>query len=332
MAHWREWEINPVVVKELRQAVRSWAVTGTLLLFLVVLFCTAFGNLVSRFDTDIQAGGSVFRVFLIILSGASLAFIPLYVGVRLASERQDSNLDLLYITTLTPGRIIRGKLFCGAYMAILFFSACMPFMAFTTLMRGVDLPTIFFILICLFLAVCLAVQGAIFLACLPVTRVLKILVAIFGVMWMFSAVVPIIFIFLQMVGSGVGSMMGSGQFWMRFFTTCILALAGGLLFYFLSVAMISPISANRALPVRSYITVSWILGGLFGVYEAIAKSSGLWTLTWSRISYFILCASLVVIVSNHDELSVRVRRAIPQNPAKRALAFLFFNGAAGGLV
>ena len=39
--NWRHWELNPVVVKELRQAVRSWAVTGTLLLFLLVLFCSA---------------------------------------------------------------------------------------------------------------------------------------------------------------------------------------------------------------------------------------------------------------------------------------------------
>ena len=37
LANWREWELNPVIVKELRQAVRSWAVTGMLLLFLTVL-------------------------------------------------------------------------------------------------------------------------------------------------------------------------------------------------------------------------------------------------------------------------------------------------------
>ena len=47
-ANWRSWELNPVVVKELRQSVRSWAVTGMLLLFLVVLFCTALGFLVTQ--------------------------------------------------------------------------------------------------------------------------------------------------------------------------------------------------------------------------------------------------------------------------------------------
>jgi len=30
--HWREWELNPIVVKELRQGVRSWTVTGMLVI------------------------------------------------------------------------------------------------------------------------------------------------------------------------------------------------------------------------------------------------------------------------------------------------------------
>ncbi|MBC8094767.1 MAG: hypothetical protein H7Y43_03035, partial [Akkermansiaceae bacterium] len=91
--HWREWEFNPVVVKELRQSVRSWAVTGMLLLFLAVLFCTALALLISQsFETtvDQRLGGQIFQVFTGILTGASLLFIPLYVGVRLAAERQDS--------------------------------------------------------------------------------------------------------------------------------------------------------------------------------------------------------------------------------------------------
>jgi ABC-type transport system involved in multi-copper enzyme maturation permease subunit len=112
LAGWRSWELNPVVIKELRQAVRNWSVTGMLLLFLTVLYCTALTFLISHsFDTGgVQSlGAQIFQVFTAILTGASLLFIPLYVGVRLAAERQDSNLDLLYITTLSPGQIIRGK-------------------------------------------------------------------------------------------------------------------------------------------------------------------------------------------------------------------------------
>jgi hypothetical protein len=37
------------------------------------------------------------------------------------------------------------------------------------------------------------------------------------------------------------------------------------------------------------------------------------------------------VISGHDELSLRVRRRIPRAAWKRWLAFIFFNGAAGGI-
>ena len=65
-----------------------------LLLFLVVLFCTALGFMVSQsfqVTIDQRLGGRVFQVFTGILTAASLLFIPLYVGIRLAAERHESN-------------------------------------------------------------------------------------------------------------------------------------------------------------------------------------------------------------------------------------------------
>jgi hypothetical protein len=132
-SNWRQWELNPILVKELRQAVRSWAVTGVLLLFLTALFIISLGFLVFQsfnVDPDVQLGGQMFSWFSGILAVASVFFIPLYMGVRVAAERQENNPDLFYVSTLSPARIILGKFLCGAYMAVLFFSACMPFMAF----------------------------------------------------------------------------------------------------------------------------------------------------------------------------------------------------------
>ncbi len=332
---WREWELNPVVVKELRQSVRSWTVIGMLLLFLAVMFCTAISYLVGQsfqVNEEQQLGGRVFSSFIMILTGASVMFIPLYVGVRLAAERQESNLDLLYVTTLTPARIIRGKFLCGAYMAVLFFSACMPFMVFTNLLRGVDLPTVFFILTCLFLVICAAIQVAIFLACLPISKLFKILLALVGALIAFRLVGSLSFFFMEMMISGVGSMLGVPDFWIGFFSVSSVLLAAVLLLYFLSVALISPLSANRALPLRLYVTVIWLLGAALSCYWA-RKNGDAWAiLPWARISFIVLTASLLVVVSNYDQLSLRVRRTIPTRPARRALAFLFYNGAAGGLV
>jgi hypothetical protein len=333
--NWREWEPNPIVVKELRQAVRSWAVTGTLMLFLVVLFCAAMVFFVTQsfeVSANQRLGATIFSTFSVILTGASLLFIPLYVGVRVAAERQESNLDLLYISTLTPERIIRGKFFCGAYVAVLFFSACMPFMAFTNLLRGVDLPSVFFILLCLFLAVCCTVQVAIFLACLPISKILKILLALFAVIASFWMVGGLTFWTFEMMRQGVGSMMSNRDFWAVFLTVCSIVLSAVLLLYFLSVALISPLSANRALPVRIYMTVVWVLGAVVSLTWSWKQHDARLMLPWAIVSFVVLGLSLAVVVSNHDVLSYRVRRSIPNNLPMRSLAFLFYNGAAGGLV
>ena len=333
--HWREWEMNPIVIKELRQGVRSWTVTGMLLLFLVVLFITSLGFLVTQsFDIspNMQLGGSMFSTFVIILAGASMFFIPLYTGVRVAAERQENNPDLLYVTTLTPARIIFGKFLCSAYIALLFFSACMPFMAFTNLLRGVDLPTVFFILFFLFLVVCAANMVAIFLACLPMSRPFKFLFVIYGLFQSFGVIGSLVGISFTMMRSGVGAMMTGRDFWIGTVAAVGIGLMLAGLFFVLSVALITPPSANRALPVRIYVTAIWLLGGLLSFVWVTQTGEADRMFAWTYPTFGLMMFALLVTISNTDQISLRVRRTIPQTGWKRALAFLFFNGAAGGLI
>jgi len=335
LADWRNWELNPIVIKELRQAVRSWAVVAMLVLFLVVLFLTSLWFLVTQsftVDADIQLGGSMFSAFIVILAMASVFFIPLYVGVRVAMERQENNPDLLYVSTLSPARIIRGKFFCGAYMALLFFSACMPFMAFTNLLRGVDLPTVFLILAFLYLVVCAANMVAIFLACLPVSRPFKFLFVIYGIFQSFGIIASLVGISFNMMRSGMGAMMTGRDFWVNVAMFLALGLAGTGLFYVLAVALVAPPSANRALPVRIYVTAIWVLGGLASFSWTLQSGSPDRLLPWLFVTFVVMLAALLVTISNADELSLRVRRTIPQSFIRRAVAFLFYNGAAGGLL
>ena len=335
LAGWREWELNPVVIKELRQAVRSWTVTGVLLLFLTVLFIASLGFLVSQsFEGDVneQLGSTMFGTFVTILAGASILFIPLYTGIRIATERPDSNPDLLYVSTLTPGQIIRGKFLCGAYITVLFFSACMPFMAFTNLLRGVDLPSVFFILFALFLVVCALNQAAIFLACLPMSRPFKILIALYGFFQSFWIIVSLVVGAITTMHSGIGTMMGERNFWIATATVVSAGLAIVGLLYALSVALISPPSANRALPLRAYITFIWLLGGLLSLGWVWRMKDVRLMFVWTYLTFALMMFALLVNVSNSDQPSRRVRRRIPRSWASRIPAFIFFNGAAGGLV
>ena len=334
-AGWRDWELNPIVVKELRQAVRSRAVTIMLLLFLAGLFITSLGFLISQsfeVDANLRLGGSMFSAFAGVLAFCSLLFIPLYLGIRVAVERQTFNQDLLYVSTLSPARIIFGKFLCGAYVTGLFFSACMPFMAFTNLLRGVDLPTVFFILAYLYLAVCAVNQGAIFLACLPVSLPVKILFAIIGLGFCVSLAGSLVGYSFLMMEEGVGAMMSHTAFWsgMLTFLAVIVAVTG--LFFVLSVALIAPPSANRALPVRLYLTGAWLVTGLIALGWFRSSGDSPYVSVWEFLSLILFLFALLVVISNADQFSLRVRRTIPANRFKRAFAFLFYNGAAGGLV
>jgi hypothetical protein len=334
-ANWRDWELNPIVIKELRQSVRSWAVTGMLLMLLLLLFVVAMAVLVNQsleVSVNEQLGGQLFRSFLVVLAGAGILFIPLYLGIRVAAERQDNNPDLLYISTLSPARIIRGKFFCGAYLALLFISACLPFMALTNLLRGVDLPTVFFLLTGLFLVICSVNLGAIFIACLPISKLLKILLSLAGFCFLFTVVGSVLTGAVFLMASGVGSMMFRREFWDAVVTFLTLIGAAGGLCYVLSVALISPPSANRALLPRLYLTVIWVLGALLAGYASVTTSQPDLILIWTFTTSLLLVAALVVTISNHDQLSLRVRRTIPRSGPLRLLAFFFYNGAAGGLL
>src|SRR5205823_4778714 len=77
-----------------------------------------------------------------ILLFTCLLFIPAYTGIRLAAERSDINVDLLFISTLRPRAIVRGKFVAALVLAVLIFSACTPFMTFSYLLRGLDVPSV----------------------------------------------------------------------------------------------------------------------------------------------------------------------------------------------
>ena len=74
------------------------------------------------------------RLQAAILLAICLLFVPAYTSIRLAFER-DTNVDLLFVTTIKPSAIVWGKMFAALTITVLIFSACMPFMVFTYWLR-----------------------------------------------------------------------------------------------------------------------------------------------------------------------------------------------------
>ena len=255
--------LNPIVVKEVRQAVQGKFLVVVLMLFLVVqLFTMGIFLATQPASWSFNAGQNIFMILLGILSATCLLFVPAYTGIRLASERSDANVDLLFITTLRPRSIIWGKFLAALVLTVLLYSACMPFMTFTYLLRGVDLPSIFILLGFNFTIIAIGIQCAILIGCIPANRALK---AILGVIWL-AAVVGIFAWTTALSGvllnAGLGSQLNSWGFWRGALGVLVSEVALIVHLALLSTALISPISANRALPLRIFVITVWLVTGV----------------------------------------------------------------------
>jgi hypothetical protein len=239
-ANWREWELNPIVIKELRQAVRSDIFSGMLLLLLTLLFLASVTSLSGQnilIRGGSEMGQSMFSTCLVVLVISSLVFIPLYTGIRLALERQRT--DLIFFTPLPVTTLVHGKLLSGMCLAALFFSVCMPFMAFSSLLRGMDLVTIQFVLLLLFGATCVAILAAIAIASLPFHFFLK---TFFGLAFTGGLVVlcgVLLIFFFGVIRSGAASLMGSSKFWGDFVCAFGMAAFAAMVSYGVSISFIT---------------------------------------------------------------------------------------------
>ena len=338
---------NPIVVKEMKQAVQGKFVSSLLLLLLAVQLLVVgtwvlmTPDVARRFDT----GAGMFMTLEGLLLGICILFIPSYTGIRLISERSPANMDLLFITTISPRAIIAGKSLAAAALTLLIFSACMPFMVLTYLMRGIDLPSMFMVLALSFFLVVIAIQMTVFVACVPASRPMQLVLGILELVILFLVFSMTMGTSYSLLFSGIGASLGSWSFWGPALSFGALGLMLTGLLFFLSVALISPASANRALPVRSFMTVAWLLSGAVCIlWQRSAYTVGTFfpanpfpfhpdaMAFWDYATLGVLAIGLLVAASEREVLGPRVTLQIPRKAWLRGAAFPFFSGAANGLL
>jgi hypothetical protein len=331
--------LNPIVVKELRQAVKSRIVIAALILFLLIqlailLFMLYFDDpRNTNMDlASLHAGREIFQVLQGILLGTCMLLVPAYAGIRLAAEHSDTNVDLLFISTLRPFGIIAGKLQASIVLILLIFSACAPFMTFTYLLRGIDIPSIILVLVLDFLVVLLGTQGAIFLGAVPANVSLKLLLGLVGLGALGTLFGNTMAASIEMLDLGLGSQLDTLAFWLvaGAVATIIVAVIG-LLFTW-SVAIVSPPSSNRALPVRLYLLGFWLATAAAAALLTYYFSQPVSLYLWMDCVAALLCGLLLTAINERQQWGPRVRRTIPRRWWLRGPLFLLYSGAAGGIL
>ncbi len=328
-----DW-INPVAVKEFRQAVQSRWVMAVLMLFLLLDLTILGGFLLLSADVHRSADGGqdVFVALLSILLFTCLGFVPAYAGVRLSLERHSTDIDLFFITTITPGAIVRGKYLAAMALTLLIFSVCMPFMVLTYLLRGIDLPTIFLVLAGCFVVCAAANAMGLFAGAVSGGWLIRGLVAAGVIVLLFQMVVGMLGMLQGLLFFGPGLWGHGWEVWAGVGTFLLVEALGIGLLYVFAVALLSPRPANRMMIPRLYLTGCWAATGAVALVWSYVHLEMLPVIVWTVASVVALCALVVAVVGERDTWSVRVRRSIPRNPLLRLGAFLTYTGSAGGLL
>lgn len=333
--------LNPVLLKELRQAVRGRFVITALVLSLfaevITIAVMYVADEMAKFRLDSNPmGPQTFAVLFGVIVFACMLFVPFYAGMRMAAERADTNTDLMYITTIAPSTIVLGKMMAVFAFVSLLFGAAMPFLSFAYVLRGLDLVPCLAALGLALLVIMSEAAAALFVASLPVSRPFKGLLG-FLLLGLFLTMSRA----MLLPGRAAMSMLFTPGAWGNPYLndartvlvgTVIAILIADLIILVLTTSILTPASANRALPIRLLLTVLW--GVTFYSAERAASSahSVIPLQIWAWCQVGIASMALLSAVGERESWGPRVARAIPRGGVRRALAFLFFSGSGGGIL
>lgn len=329
-----DW-VNPIAVKELRQAVRGRFVVSVLILSLLCQLVAVGVVLLTQTLTTTgfeqpALGSNAFQALFSVAFGICFLLIPLYSAVRMTAERSDTNIDLMFITTIRPRTIIFGKLWAALTLVVVLFSATFPFLAFCYVMRGVDLFSMLISLVVSFLFVGSAVVLGIFVGAIPSSRPFKILLGLVLFALMLAMYMPAVAGLGQFVRMGSEGLLGDVRLIKRLGGTLLFVLFLDAILLVCSISLITPPVANRALPIRIMLAVVWVLSLGGAVMLALETNEytplKIWSVAQIAVASLLFCSA----VGERDQWGPRISRTIPLSEIKRALAFVFYSGGAGG--
>ena len=318
--------MNPIHVKELRQVIKAKALVSSLLFILSCMVVVFYIFIQNMSPDDNGIGAELFGVASTILSVCCVIFLPCFLYFKTGGERNPDDLDLMYITKMPPGQIILGKYATGLSLLVFFVCSLMPFMAFSYVLKGIDLVNIFITIFSISITSCTFMQLGLLFGCIKMNGRSRIGMAFLlgfavfmffsnGLMFMLGASGP----FSAFYSSSVSSL--TDYLWL------LLVLVLWWIFIFIiNRSLLMPSMANKAFAPRLYLTFLWC--ATLGIAVINDFAYGL----WFTFFYVISLASLMFSMGERDSLSKRVRKDIPKNRNARNIAFLFYSGSASGII
>ncbi len=328
-----DW-VNPILVKESRQALKSRQFLATFTLLLACCWGWSLLGVAIRMPGIYYVPGGRFMLvgYFLILAIPLLIIIPFFAFRSLAAERDDGTFELLSISALRPWQIITGKLGSAALQMLILLSVLAPCMTFTYLLRGVD---ILFVVSILFygavLCMLLSCVGLL-LATLTRARHWQVLISVAFILALGLVCVWVCFggsVFINQAMAVIP--FNQPEYWVG--QACLLTAVGCLASILLlaASARISPRSENRSTRLRIAILVThfamlaWFSRYFFKFDGEVGLIAG-----YTFASTFLLMVTGSMMTGEDSLLSARVRRGLPKTTLGRAFLMLLYPGPGTG--
>ncbi len=345
--------VDPILVKEARQAIKSrqFTITFGLLLGLAWIYTFAAVAYIGPEIVYSASGRQVLFGYYVGLAFCTLVVVPFGAYRSLATEREDGTYELVAVTTLSPQQIIGGKLCSALMQTLLYFSALAPCLAFTYLLQGIDLATIALILIYMaFASAGLAMVGLL-AGTLTTDKHWGVLISV-------AVLGGLGLIFLLSLGAGSFILFQAPEislaeplFWVLNFFLFSGYASTYVLLFLIAVAGITFASANRSTALRwamvaqHVLWTGWMGWFFFGFFR---QSTGwldvVWlgwlqnalSLAWVGV-YFLGSAQYWIIMgifltNESSNLSPRIQRTLPRSLLGRMFLTFFNPGPGTGLL
>lgn len=326
--------LNAILVKETRQSLKSRQFVATfLLLVLASWVISVFG--VAMMGDAINYGSSARNLFMpyyVVLMIAVTVIVPYGAFRSMLGEKDQNTFDSLRITSLSPWQIVWGKLLSAVVQDFIYYSAIAPFIAFTSLLEGFELPGVAFLLLCGFL--------------ISVTfSIMALMVSTFAHQRHWQGILSIMLLIglLSMLGSTTSALLAlfsdsstlqDPDFWIGFGIVVFLGLMYCWLFLQITSAQLTFESGNKSTGVRLITTLQFVImhSLMLGLY--FFYSSGLDDdifLMICSLVYIQLIAVGLVATTEEDFLSRRIRKSLPRRRFSRFLLAPFLPGGSRGM-
>lgn len=324
--------LNPILVKETRQALKSRHFTFTFVLLLGWCWLATIGG-VAMVGPGIYyaaAGPVLLKAYYFVLILPLAIVVPFTAFRSLTGEREENTYDLLRVSTLAPRQIVSGKLASAMVQMGVYLSAVAPCLAFTYLLRGIDVVTIAFLLLYVSLGCCGLSMLGLFAAALAQRKQGQVLSSVGFVTVLLGCGWAGVFAANEFLDQGA-QYIGQWEFWALNGTVFTVYATTFALCFLATVALITFRSENRSTALRWAMVVQqtayvgwmafwWIVAG----YEEVIP---LLMFCFAAIYWF---AMGTLLTSEVGELSHRVRRRLPQSVLGRVFLGWFNPGPASG--